>query len=397
MTDAANEPAPATLDERLIQALDANDTDAALALLDAGADPNATVALPDGAGTIPALYFPSNHGNVTLVRQLLERGARPTDGESLYHAAEQGHEGVLALLAEFGADLSHGPAEPGNTPLHFLLAHDPWSDTMPRIHRSIAWLLAHGANPAVPSHAGARDHAYAGETPLHRAAALGHDTALMDLLLAHGAPLNGRRDDGATPYQLAVRCGHAETAQHLAAAGADTTLTAVDRLLAACLAGDEPAARVIVASEPGLVAALAPADRGALGHAAAIGRLEAVRLMLALGWPLTHEGEWGGTPLHWAAWHGQAEVVELLLAAGAPVNVRDARYGSSPIAWCAHGSHFNERANDTDWPRITARLLDAGATRAEAINHWNEPPEAFARPSVLAVLTARGFVPKETA
>jgi hypothetical protein len=113
--------------------------------------------------------------------------------------------------------------------------------------------------------------------------------------------------------------------------------------------------------------------------------------MIALGWPLTEDGEWGGTPLHWAAWNGFVDVVRLLLAAGAPVNQRDSRYGSSPIAWCAHGSRFCGRANDEDYPAIVHLLLDAGATRPEAYNQWNEAPESLARPSVVAVMRARGF------
>ena len=61
------------------------------ALLDAGGDPNAGAPLPDVSDSIPALYFPCAVGNVAVARLLLERGARPTDGESLYHAAQHDH------------------------------------------------------------------------------------------------------------------------------------------------------------------------------------------------------------------------------------------------------------------------------------------------------------------
>ena len=84
-------------------------------------------------------------------------------------------------------------------------------------------------------------------------------------------------------------------------------------------------------------------------------------------------------------------MVKLLLEAGAPVNQRDSRYGSSPIAWCAHGSRFRDRANDEDYPAIAHLLLDEGATRAESYNQWDEAPEGMARPSVVAVLRERGF------
>ncbi|MCC6927754.1 MAG: ankyrin repeat domain-containing protein [Gemmatimonadaceae bacterium] len=361
------------------------------ALLDAGADPNAAAPLPDVSDTIPALYFPCVRGNVAVARLLLERGARPTDGESLYHAAQHDHRACLELLVEFGADVSRGPTPYGNTPLHFLAAHTPDNQVTPSAMRGLRWLLEHGADPNVPSHAGRANQPQAGETPLLRAAAVGHGEEVLRALVEHGARLDVPRDDGATAYQLAVRAGNVEGATYLASVGADTTLRAVDQLLGACAIGDTAAARRDVEEHPGILSTLGPSERDALGLALARGNFDTVRLMVALGWPLTQEGEWGGTPLHWAAWNGQVEMVRLLLAAGASVNVRDTRYGSSPIAWCAHGSRYCERGNDEDYPAIVHLLLDAGATRAESFNRWNESPEGMARPSVVEALRARGF------
>lgn len=244
----------------------------------------------------------------------------------------------------------------------------------------------------MPSHAGREDQPQAGETPLHRAAAVGHGEEVLRLLVEHGARVDLRRDDGASAYQLAIRVGNTSGAAYLARVGADTTLTATDRLLGACAAGDADAARRVLAESPGIMDRLGPSERDALGLALVAERYDTVRLMIELGWPLWQEGEWGGTPLHWAAWNGLTEIVRLLLAAGAPVNQRDSRYGSSPIAWCAHGSLYNGRANDEDYPAIAELLIDAGATRPESYNQWQESPESMARPSVVAVFKARGFV-----
>jgi ankyrin repeat protein len=361
------------------------------ALLDAGADPNATVQLPDRTGAIPALYFPCVSGNEAVARVLLERGARPTDGESVYHAAQHDHTGCLVLLVEYGADLHRGPDTDGNTPLHFLAAHTPQNRIAPQALRGMRWLLEHGADPTVRSYPGRRGHRQADETPLHRAAAVGHSADVLQMLVAHGADIAARRGDGATAYQLAMRAGNTAAAQALASLGADTTLSPTDQLLSACLRVDALGARAVLAENPDLLTTLGVSERDALGLALTSGQFDAARLMIALGWPLTEDGEWGGTPLHWAAWNGFVDVVRLLLAAGAPVNQRDSRYGSSPIAWCAHGSRFCGRANDEDYPAIVHLLLDAGATRPEAYNQWNEAPESLARPSVVAVMRARGF------
>jgi ankyrin repeat protein len=114
--------------------------------------------------------------------------------------------------------------------------------------------------------------------------------------------------------------------------------------------------------------------------------------MLSLGWPLTIESEWGGTPLHWAAWNGRTSLVLDLLARGAPLNQRDSRYGSSPIAWAAHGSRFSLRGDQTAYPAIVTALIAAGASHAAAINRWGEPPERLATDSVRTVLMSSGFV-----
>jgi ankyrin repeat protein len=120
-------------------------------------------------------------------------------------------------------------------------------------------------------------------------------------------------------------------------------------------------------------------------------RNDSVRLMISLGWPLSVEGEWGGTPLHLAAWNGRVSLVRQLIAHGAPINIRDSRFGSSPIAWAAHGSTYADHGRDEDYVTIVNLLLDAGATRAESYNQWNESPESMASPGVRKLLKARGF------
>ena len=363
-------------------------------LLDAGASANASVPPGDAPSRIPVLYFPCVVNNVAIARLLLERGAQVNDGEGLYHAAQHNHRECLEVLREFGADLSSRHASFGNTPLYFLATHRESNPLTAKATLGMQWLLEHGADPNVPSSIAPSRVAVpdALELPLHRIAAAGRGAEVACMLVAHGAVVDAPRGDGRTAYAMAVRVGNTGTADYLASVGADIThVPMVDRLLGACARADEGEAHAIVSANPDIVSLLSAEDRQELGVAIGDNRHATVQLMLSLGWSLVDEGEWGGTPLHWAAWHGRLSLVCALLARGAPINVRDSQYGSSPIAWAAHGSTNAGHDHDGDYVAIVNLLLDAGATRTESHNRWNESPESMASPAVAGALKVRGF------
>jgi ankyrin repeat protein len=358
-------------------------------LLAHGADPHAFLLWSDGSSKLTALYRASERGNAGIVKLLLERGADPNDGESVYHAAEHDHRDVLELLLAHGAEISAAHQPWNNTVLYFLCGH-LGGPGAPAATRGMRWLLEHGADPDVPSY----DHR---STPLHAIAAQGRDAEVARLFLAHGADPRRTRADGRTPYELAVRAGNAPVAAVLReAGGAVDTLRPVDAVLAACAAGDVAGARRMLDAEPALRATLLSDEADALIHLAGAGNVGAIPVLAALGFDLGREHHHGGTALHWASWHGRVEVVRALLDAGAPVNPRDRTYGSSPIAWAAHGS-VHCREADADYLAVIERLLDAGAGREPSFNRWNEPPEALASDAVADHLRARGFAPEDPA
>jgi ankyrin repeat protein len=355
-------------------------------LLDHGADPNSYTLWNEGDGEsrLPALYHACVAGNAPVVQLLLERGAEPNDGESIYHAAELDHRACLELLVSHGADPSGRHPRWNNTPLYFLAGYRESQPGTEKATAGMRWLLEHGADPNVTSY----EHA---ETPLHAIAAHGRGPAVAEMLLAHGAEIDQRRGDGRTAYTLAVRAGNTAMAAYLRERGAATgSLSPVDELLGACMAGDGDAARALLARHPGLMAELAEEDRQLFAFAAGEGRESSVRLMAELGFDLAWEGGWGGTPLHAAAWFGHPSLVRVLIALGAPLDVRDRQFGSSPLAWAAHGS-ANCRQADDDYRAIVDLLIDAGAEREPSFNRQGEAPEQLASPGVAERLAARGF------
>ncbi len=187
--------------------------------------------------------------------------------------------------------------------------------------------------------------------------------------------------------------GYGELEALLRAHGATATPRPADALLGACARGDLAAARAVLAAHPGLLAALSEEDRQAPVRAAENGQAEALRVFAALGFDLAGGGPGDSTPLHQAAWRGHVDAVRALLEARVPIDPRDRTYGSSPLAWAAHGS-ANCREADEDYVAVIDLLLAAGATREPSYNHWKEPPENLCSDAVEEHLRARGFVPK---
>lgn len=119
-------------------------------------------------------------------------------------AAFHGHWQLCQFLIERGADASHAAANTGETPLHAALckANRPIYEHVVRI------LLKQGADPNRATIPGVetgdfmRDIRTRGETPLHRAAAFGTETAVQ-LLLDAGATREARDVNGDTPLTWA--------------------------------------------------------------------------------------------------------------------------------------------------------------------------------------------------
>ena len=67
------------------------------------------------------------------------------------------------------------------------------------------------------------------------------------------------------------------------------------------------------------------------------------------------------TALHFAAWHGNVDMVLDLIAHNAPINVFETEHGGNPLAWALHGSQHSWNRDKGDYPAVTRALLAAGA------------------------------------
>ncbi|UWR63657.1 ankyrin repeat domain-containing protein [Phaeobacter inhibens] len=294
------------------------------ALLAAGADINLGAPVHDDSDhRLSPLYFAIGHAdNMALGQWLLEQGANPDDGESLYHATELGHHDGLRML------LAHG-AEPEGT--NALLRAMDFHDVP-----AVQLLLDHGAR--VDAFDG---RSVGGEAPwvvpaLHQAARRMADREMITLLLDNGAALN-RRFQGATPYAYARIFGNRDLAQLLAERGADTTLTPVEETLAAAAEGTLPG--TVLTPE-----AIPEAYRDIIRQILHLpDKLDHIRRLVALGLDHDRPDSEGLTPVQVAGWEGVAEVLRYLLSLK-PDLTHVNGYGGTLLSTILHGAEHCPQA-----------------------------------------------------
>lgn len=307
-------------------------------LLEAGADPNTSI--PSEYGPLSCLYAASGIlGNVEMTRLLLEAGANPNDGESLYHATEQPDHGCMKLLLAHGADI-----EKGNAIKHMLDKEDP---------EGLQILLDAGGDPNLANPQGA--------TGLHWAVMRGRSARIVAMLLDAGADINARRVDGRSAYAMATASGQTQIADLLAARGADTGLDPVD----AFIAGRGPAPEGLGQN---------PAAAHLINELAERGNVRGVEALLQAGVSPDVRGGMGETPLHWACWKGNADLIRVLLAYHAPLEVQETTYKATPPGWLHHGSTNCREGEYAEGARL---LLAAG------VREWTEPSGNEALDAVL--------------
>ena len=166
----------------------------------------------------------------------------------------------------------------------------------------------------------------------------------------------------ASAHQIAHDRGHGDLWQLLVERSPATV-----RLLEACWVGDENAVASFRAGGSPAENEFTPADRVLVAHAARNNRTDAVRLMLDCGLPVDARGQHQATPLHWAAFHGNASMTQAILRFGPPLEATDADFSGTPLAWAIHGSEHGWYAQSGDYAATVALLVDAGAKRPSEI------------------------------
>jgi ankyrin repeat protein len=154
-----------------------------------------------------------------------------------------------------------------------------------------------------------------------------------------------------------------------------------EKLLNACWLHDDAMVRSLLAQQPDLAAQLSPDGRRQLAHAVRNNDSSAARLMLEAGLPVDTYTQHHAMPLHWAAWHGNVELVRLILRRNPPLDDGSNDYKATPVKWAVHGSENGWDRQKADYPATLDALFDAGAPLPDGIGGTE---------AVQAVLRRRG-------
>ncbi len=362
----------------------------ALAEAMATADPRAVSAALD---RYPAL---KSHLDAPLARD-------PFGTTPLIAAAMRGQQETIDLLLRAGADInarSHwwagsfgaldfAPVETAQ----FLLQRGATLDvhSAARLNRVAELAAMLDSNPTLVNARGGD-----GQTPLHFAGSV----EVAALLLEKGAKIDARDiDHESTPAQYMLR-DRLEVAKYLVGQGCQT-----DILMAAAI-GDLDSVRQHVTRQPESIYTTVcnrhfpktnPESGGSIymwtlglfktAHAA-VHENQAVADFLLAHTPIDLElviaaqmnslervlellktdkqlqfanDQLTSTALHWSAWHGSTPMLRALIEQGAPLEVRDAQYGMTPLGWAMHASGSSKSKPGSDFPGAIAALQAAGA------------------------------------
>lgn len=161
------------------------------------------------------------------------------------------------------------------------------------------------------------------------------------------------------PHQIALMKGHQAMFDFLYAESDTAT-----RLLVNCVLARRAEAEAIANQHPEIVPKLSDVDRELVAKYCweTNTNYNAVKLMLDLGFPVAHpERNHGYTPLHNAAWAGSGDLVELLIARGHPVDIRDPTYDATPLGYALYDCLVEKRHPEGEFPRVVKALLEAGS------------------------------------
>ena len=342
------------------------------AFLEAGADINSRSKWAPGSFGLLDSAPPE------VAAHAIQRGAIVT----VHAAARLGMMEKLEELIAGDPQLVHARGGDGQMPLHFastveiaeyLLDHGADIEARDLDHQSTAaqWMLRERSE--VAGYLVRRGC----KTDILMAAALGDLELVEKLLTADPDCIRMRVSDeyfpmigvgsGGTIYQwkLGWYVSAAQVAKAFGHQGVFELLMErcppEEKLLNACWFHDEEMVESLLARNPNLAAALPAAGLRQVAHAARNNDAIAARLMVLAGLPVNAFSQHHASSLHWAAFHGNAELARMFVDHDAALENADNEFKGTPLNWAIYGSENAWHPELGDYPTTVNILIAAGA------------------------------------
>ena len=325
----------------------------------------------------------SRLGMLDTLRRIVESdptavNARGGDGQTPLHVAATVE--IAAYLLDHGADIDALDVDHESTPAQYLVTDHP---------HVARFLVERGCRTDIMLVAALGDVA---RVEAHLKA---DPASILTSVTGQHFPMRNPRAGGhiyiwtlgaaKSPHVIAHERGHTAVFDLLMERSHDGL-----KLARACELGDEAAVNTLLERRPRLADTLPSEEWRRLADAAEMGNTKAALLMLRAGWPVDVRGAHGATPLHFAAWRGDAELARALLARGAPVDVRDDEYDGPPLGWAVYGAANSPCRDRGDYAATTEALLDAGATLPRNVDPTDESEGTEAVRAVIRKYVERG-------
>jgi hypothetical protein len=315
-------------------------------------------------GAVVEVHSASRLGLMPKLRELVETDpdavhARGGDGQTPLHFASTVE--VASFLLESGAGIDARDVDHESTPAQYMLRVDQ-KRHYPRDRQDVArYLVSRGCRTDILMAAAL------GEADLVRHH-LDSDPACIRMSVSEEwFPKQDPRAGGTiyiwtlgshrTAHSVARDFGHEEIFQLLLARTPEDL-----KLALACELGDEAVFHEFISKNPDAASMLSETDQRKLPNAAQNNNTKAVRLMLQAGWPVDARGEMGATALHWAGFHGNAEMTREILRFHPALELKSNEYAGSALSWAVYGSGNGWHRDTGDFVGTIRALLDAGAT-----------------------------------
>jgi ankyrin repeat protein len=326
-------------------------------------------------GAVVDVHAAARLGMLDRARELIASdaelvNARGGDGQTPLHFASTVE--IAAYLLDQDADIDARDVDHESTPAQYMV------DDRQGIAR---YLIERGC-----------------KTDILMAAALGDIDLVRRHLDADGAAIRMRVSEeffpmsnpkaGGTIYQwklgwylsahrVARKFGHDEVYKLLMDRSPDEV-----KLIEACWLDDETALRSLGADRADLARRLLVGDQRQVAHAARNNETAVVHAMLKAGLPVDARGQHNATPLHWAAFHGNREMVNAIVPFGPPLEATDGDFNSTPLGWAVHGSENGWYRQTGDYAGTVEALINAGARLPEHLGGTEAVREVLSRHGV---------------